>query len=98
MSDHRSVFDTLPLLILIHMDFHTFAPSYSALALAETGMVATQAVERKQSKYLRLAFKSYFTPVAIETSDFSTSEDFTRELAHRLEQVIGDSNFLHYLL
>ena len=62
-------------------------------------MVVAQAKERKRSKYLYLSTNHIFTPVAIEISDIlgPDSKNFIRDLAHKLEQVTGDSNSPHYL-
>ena len=64
--------------------------------------LAAQAKERKWSKYLHLATNHIFNPVAIETSGAlhvgPESKNFIRELGHKLEQVTGFSNSLHYLL
>ena len=74
--------------------------TYDVLALAEAGTVAAQAEERKGSKYIHLSTIHIFTPVTIETSGVLGPESkiFVRELGHQMEQVIGDSNSLHYLL
>ena len=78
----------------------TFAPSHSALASVEAGMVIAQAEERKQAKYRHLTTNHIFTPVAIETSAVIGLElkKFIHDLAHKLEGITGDTNSLNYLL
>ena len=67
----------------------SFAPSYSALASVEAGLVAAQAEERKQSNYLHLATSHISIPMAIETRAVFGPEvkNFICQLGHRLEQV-----------
>ena len=71
----------------------SFAPSYSAFVSVEAGLVAAQAEEREQSKYLHFATSHIFIPVVIETGNVFGPEvkNFIRELGHRLEQVTGDT-------
>ena len=77
----------------------TFAPSYSTLASSEAGLVAAQAEERKQVKYLHLAPDHFFAPVAIETSGVvgSLSMVFLKELGLCLEQATVESLSWTYL-
>ena len=78
----------------------TYAPSYSAFATSEAGVVAAQAEERKCSKYCHLLSSHSFAPVAIETSGAigPRTSEFLWQLGRRLRQVTGEVKSTTYLL
>ena len=77
----------------------TFAPSYSTIAAQQVGAVAQQAEDKKMQKYKHLDSCHFFTPVAIETTGVfgPRTNDFLKELGHRLRQVSGEANSFSYL-
>eukprot|EP00731_Ephydatia_muelleri_P010723 Em0005g1309a len=78
---------------------YTFAPSYSTIAAQQVGAVAQQAEDKKMQKYKHLDSCHFFTPVAIETTGVfgPRTNDFLKELGHRLRQVSGEANSFSYL-
>ena len=63
----------------------TYAPSYSAIAAAEVGGVASQAEHNKCMKYAHLDCSHLFTPIASGVFGSETLK-FLKELGHRLKQ------------
>ena len=66
----------------------TFAPSYSAIATKQVGVVAQMAEEMKMQKYKHLDSCHFFTPVAIETTEVfgPRTTEFLKELGQRLHE------------
>ena len=66
----------------------------------QPGAVATQAEERKCSKYSHLSSNHIFTPISIETSGSLGPKtcDFLKELGYHLRQASGEINSSSYLL
>ena len=77
----------------------TFANSYIASTSVEAGTAAEIAAVRKKTKYLELAQKYLFVPLACEVTGVWCSEacDFLNELGSRICEVTGDKRETSYL-
>ena len=77
----------------------TYAPSYITSAASEAGAVASQAEERKITKYSHLDASLLFIPVAVETAGVfgPMTKRFFKELSHRMRSSTGEEKSFLYL-
>jgi hypothetical protein len=77
----------------------TVAPSYVARSAVEAGTAATASETKKISKYIALADKHEFVPVAIETLGTwgVRGLSFINEVGRRVAAVTGDSRSTAFL-
>ena len=77
----------------------TFANSYIVSTSMKSGTAAEIAAERKKTKYVQLAQKYLFVPLACEMTGVWCSEacDYLNELSSRICEVTGDKRETSYL-